>query len=172
MSSSAASTKSYSGAKYAYVVPQVGRYVHASKCGPRFSFVGLDRSLEPPSLVSGEYCNGTDACDAAFAGRLFRWPLDPVTGRLGAMTSYPSEAFYMGEKQVQGALMRQGTALLSSSAPAAGAGELYRIPPMQPRTKLGWVDSPEDLYQNVAAKLLWGLSEAEGARYVFAAKAP
>ncbi|MBM4360088.1 MAG: hypothetical protein FJ096_18435 [Deltaproteobacteria bacterium] len=165
-------TKTYGGAKYAYVVPQVGRYVHASACGLRFSFVGLDRSQEPPSLVSGEYCNGTDACDEAFSGRVFRWPVDKATGRLGAATSFPSEAYYMGERQVQGALMRAGTTLLSSSAPAAGAGELYVIPPQKPRTKLGWVDMPEDLYQNLGTKQLWGLSERAGARHVFAVTAP
>lgn len=165
-------TNGYGGAKYAYVVPQLGRYVHASSCGPRFSFVGLDRTVEPPSLVSGEYCSASNNCDAALSGRLYRWPIDPATGRLGADTSFPSEAYYMGEVQVQGALFHQGTALLSSSAPASAGGELYVIPPNQPRTKLGWIDSPEDLYQNLVTSELWGLSENEGARYVVAAKQP
>jgi len=68
--------------------------------------------------------------------------------------------------------MRAGTTLLSSSAPVAAGGELYVIPPQQPRKKLGWVDTPEDLYQNLVTKTLWGLSEAAGARYVFSVKAP
>ena len=167
-----AGAKAYFAAKYSYVVPQVGHYTDSSACNPLFSFVGLDRSEPVPALISGEYCEGINACATAYSGRLYRWPLDPATGLLGPKTSFPAEAFYMGEKQVQGAVMRAGTTLLSSSAPVAAGGELYVIPPQQPRKKLGWVDTPEDLYQNLVTNTLWGLSEASGARYVFSVKAP
>jgi hypothetical protein len=34
-----------------------------------------------------------------------------------------------------------------------------------------WVDAPEDLMLDTVANQLWGLSEAEGKRYVFAVDA-
>lgn len=166
-----AATSKHYAAQYRYVIPQVGRYLHASSCSPLFSFVALDRSTTPPSLVSGEYCS-TTACSGALAGRLFHWPLDPATSRLGAGTIWPSEASYMGEKQVQGGVTHAGTTYLSSSAPAGGAGALYVIPQGGKTKTVGWVDAPEDMLFDTTQDRLWSLSEAAGARYVFAVKAP
>lgn len=165
-------TGAYHAAGYKYVVPQVGRYVHASACAPIFSFVGLDRSSTPPSLISGEYCNGTTACATGLSGRVFRWPLDAATHRLAAATTYPVEAAYMGQRQVQGAAAHAGTYYLSSSAPAGSAGALYVIPKGAGAKTLGWVDSPEDLVYDTMNDRLWGLSEAAGARFVLAVSAP
>ena len=167
-----AATQKHHAAMYKYVVPQVGRYVHASACAPIFSFVALDRSTTPPSLVSGEYCNGSTACAGALDGRLFRWPLDAASGRLAASTTYPSEAHYAGQSHLQGAVSHAGTHYLSSSAPAGAKGALYVISPGTKAKTLAWVDSPEDLVYQTSGDLLWGLSEGLGARYVFAAHAP
>jgi len=153
---------------YKYVLPQVGTYRHASKCSPRFSFVSLDRSSNPPSLISGEYCSGS-ACSAALAGRLFRWPLAGANGALGAGRSWPAEAFFGGQVQLQGAGAKDGTFFLSSSAPAAGAGALYRVVAGKSATSK-WVDAPEDVVVDGPRGLIWSLSEALGSRVVFAAK--
>ena len=75
------SSGKYYGYQYAYVVPQVDSYTSKSSCKPRFSFVSLDRSTTPPSLLAGEYCNQGGACDT-YDGRLFRYPIDPATSRL------------------------------------------------------------------------------------------
>lgn len=153
---------------YKYIVPQVGRAQHDSACGIRFSFVALDRGGDEPALVSGEYCSD-DACDGALAGRLFRWPLDASGERLLADRVWPTDAWLMGQRQIQGAALTGDVAYLSSSAPVGGAGELYRV------TTTGsaisdWSDSPEDLMVDADAGWLWSLSEAEGARYVYAAE--
>jgi hypothetical protein len=155
---------------YKYVVPQIGAYGTGSSCTPIFSYVSLDRSTSPPSLVSGEYCTtGTAACGSALGGRAYRWPLDAASGKLaGAATSWPSEVFLVGQKQVQGGTSRKGIFYLSSSAPAAAGGALYRVKPGKSATS-GWVDSPEDLMIDEANGLLWSLSEGENARVVFGA---
>ncbi len=160
-----AAAGAYSAAGYAYVVPQVGRYAHRSACAPRFSFVGLDRSTSPPSLVSGEYI-ATDA-----TGRLFRWPLVAGSERLGAGTSLPSEAFVSGVQQLQGGLSNAGRYYLSTSQPAAGAGALVVSEVGRRRGQVTWCDAPETLVFDTITQSLWGASEAAGRRYVFAVDA-
>lgn len=167
-----AATQTYQAHQYKYVIPQVDLYKHASACGPIFSFVALDRSTTPPSLVSGEYCNGTTACGGALDGRLFRWPLDPATGRLAApKTTYPASAHYAGQSGVQGGVSNAGTFYLSSSAPAGSGGALYVIPAGAKSMTFPWVNSPEDLVYDGGKKRIWGLSEGLGERYVFAVDA-
>ncbi len=120
-----AATQTYQAHQYKYVIPQVDLYKHASACGPIFSFVALDRSTTPPSLVSGEYCNGTTACGGALDGRLFRWPLDPATGRLAPpKTTYPASAHYAGQSSVQGACP---TRACSTSPPARRPARVGRF---------------------------------------------
>lgn len=148
---------------YKYVVPQVGRYRHVSECGPRYSFVALDRSTSPPSLISGEYSSSSPA------HRVFRWPLDAATGRLPAGTFYPSEALFMGYTHVQGAVAHDGVFYLSTSEPPAGRGDLATTSVSGPATVGPWVDAPEDLVYDVGSDELWGCGEAVGKRYVFSA---
>jgi hypothetical protein len=153
---------------YKYAIPQIGSYASASACAPRFSFVSVDRSSTPPVLVSGEYCDGS-TCDDALAGRVFRWPLDPSTGRLGTGKSWPSEAALMGQTEVQGAASFAGTWYFSSSAPTGNGGALYRVGTGGQATS-GWVDSPEDLMLDSSHRQLYGLSENRDSRTVFAAE--
>lgn len=153
---------------YKYVIPQIGGYAQASACKPLFSYVSLDRSTTPPSLLSGEYCSST-ACAGALAGRAFRWPLDAATGRLRTGTSWPSEAVMLGHTQVQGAASRNGIFYLSSSEPAGGAGAMYRVSKGKSATSK-WLDTPEDLMVDEPSGLLWSLSELHGERVVAAMK--
>ena len=115
-----AATGEYNAHGYAYVLPQVDTVAHVSECAPRFSFVALDRTTTPPSLLSGEY----DA--TSIAGRLYRWPLDPGpgpgTGRLqvvGDRRVIADRAWFSGHSHVQGALSLDDQVWLSSSQPAA-----------------------------------------------------
>jgi hypothetical protein len=153
----------YYAHSYKYILPQVDRYLQQSSCSPRFSFVSLDRSTSPPSLVAGEYDS------ASIYGRVYRFGLDPATHRIAGPFIYPEGAWHMGQSHVQGALARSGTFLLSSSKPAGAAGVLYRTKPNQSSKSFGWNDSPEDLSFDPTTSRLWSLSEGLGARYVFAA---
>lgn len=153
---------------YKYVLPQVGTYREASSCAPRFSFVSVDRSSTPPSLISGEYCSGS-SCSAALSGRLFRWPLDAASGAIGPGRHWPAQAFFGGQVQVQGAGAKDGTFFLSSSAPSGAGGALYRVTPGKSATSK-WVDAPEDVVIDGPRDLIWSLSEQLSSRVVFAAK--
>lgn len=153
-------------ATYQYVIPQVGNYEVVSACEPLFSFVAVDRTSDPPALVSGEYCSGS-ACSSPFAGRILRWPLDRATGQLRSAKTYPTEAFYMGRTQVQGGVSSNGTFYLSSSQPAASGGILFRTNAQKKNGSSSWSDSPEDLMVDGKNELLWSLSELAGARTVY-----
>lgn len=158
------------GGLYKYVLPEIGAYADASSCDLIFSWVSLDRSSSPPALVSGEYCS-TTACAGPLAGRIVRWPLDAnghIATRGATSTSWPEATWLMGQKQVQGGAMSGATAYLSSSAPAGGAGALYRVAVGKSATSK-WIDTPEDLMIDPTKDQIWSLSEGEGARVVFGA---
>jgi hypothetical protein len=156
-------TGHYNAHGYTYMIPQIAKYTSTGTCAPRFSFVALDRSSSPPSLISGEY----DA--ASIEGRLYRWPLaangDLLRTDRGRVIA--DGAWFEGESHVQGAMARDGTFWLSSSRPAGGAGELDRTALDTPTTRLGWSDSPEDLAFDPQASSVWSVSEGIGARYLF-----
>jgi len=153
----------YNAYSYAYAIPQIGRYTSSGGCAPVFSFVALDRTSTPPSLVSGEY----DA--AAVTGRLYRWPLasDGTLQRTDRDRVIPDAAYLSAESHVQGALAKDDTWWLSSSRPAAAAGELVRTQVGAPSTTLGWSDAPEDLAFDPQAGSVWSLTEGLDARYFF-----
>lgn len=104
-------------------------------------------------------------------GKGLVWPLDPATGRLAQIgqghTSYPENAYYGGQANVQGGVSQAGTFYLSSSAPAGAGGALYVIPAGAGSKTFAWVDSPEDLVYDGGQKRIWGLSEGLNKRHVF-----
>jgi len=156
-------TGEYDAHGYKYVIPQIGEYV-TDQCDPVFSYVALDRTTTPISLVSGEYSA------TAITGRIYRWPLDP-NNRLQLTDQQrviADASWFANESHVQGALSRDATFFLSSSYPAAGAGALYRVKEAMPSTTLGWIDSPEDVAYDPQLDAMWSHSEAVDARHVIA----
>jgi len=158
----------YAAHGYRYAIPQIGVYEEIGACNAVYSFVAVDRSTQPPTLISGEY----DA--TSIGGRLYRWPLDAATGRLRVTDAdrvIPDGAWFAGDSHIQGGLARDGTFWLTSSFPAGGAGALYRTAVAQPRQELGWIDAPEDVSWDPQGAALWSLSEGVDARYVFSVAA-
>ncbi len=156
-------TGSYAAHGYQYAIPQIEQIVDRGACGPVFSFVSFDATSQPPSLITGEYSS------TSVAGRLYRWPL-AASGSLVVTKrdrTLPEVVYAMGESHVQGAVSNQGVWWLSSSRPAAGAGELVRVREGGTSTTVGWGDSPEDLAFDPQRGSVWSLSEVVDARYVY-----
>ncbi|NUN15367.1 MAG: hypothetical protein HUU55_17190 [Myxococcales bacterium] len=157
-------TEGYHAFNYRYVVPQVGRYKLCSgSCCTRFSYVALDRSTTPISLVSGEY-----SADS-IAGRVVRWPLDPQTGLLKQVDGrvQAAEAAFPGIDNMQGALSWKDQYFLSCSGNVLG---LYIAKPTQTLAKRTWPYGPEDLHYAPSSDNLWSLTEHPDQRFVFAVK--
>jgi hypothetical protein len=151
----------YHGYNYGYVMPQIGEYqLCASTCCARFSFVSLDSSTSPKSLLAGEYVSGS------YTGRLHRWPLDDQTDRLlidgGGVQS--SEAVFAGVSNMQGAMSYQGTYFVSSSKLKRGfkpsPGSFHHGKSGGSMTKHRYPYLPEDLYFAKYSNEIWTCTES------------
>lgn len=153
-------------AKYLFVLPQVGIYRSDSNCRPIFSSIALDPSSEPPAIVSSEFCTANGSCPNANAGRVFHWPLDKVTGLLRGAPTYPTEAYFMGQSNVRGAVSYRGVHYLSAATIDGGA--LYRVT-VEKSESTPWIDEPAAVAVDPEKGYLLGLSPKSGSRYVFGA---
>lgn len=148
---------------YRYIVPQIARYtLTADSCPIRFSFAGLDRSADPPLIVTGEY----RADDAG--GRLARWPVG-ADGWLeapgGVVTA--RQAFVGAQTRMQGALSWDGAIYISASSQAGRLGRLYRTRPGLAESSISaWVYGCEDLYLERHTDRIWTAAEHPDARDV------
>ena len=141
---------------YEYMIPQIGRYAQPSDACPlSFSSLGLDRSTDPPTLVSGEY--RSDDIQA----RLVHWPLDAETGLLLDIDgrTYGRNARSIAQTRVQGVLSWDGDYYISSSSQYLNYGRLYRTRPGLESRITAWVYGAEDLYYERNYGLIWTPAE-------------
>ncbi|KAH7381506.1 secreted protein [Pyrenochaeta sp. MPI-SDFR-AT-0127] len=148
---------------YKYVLPQVRTYDWQPKSGlidMRFSFISLDRTTTPDSILVGEYSATRTDC------RLVRWDID-YTNRLlktsnGIATA--SEAVSHGNTKIQGAASINGKWFLTQSG-----GDLisYSWKDGKKTTADTFPKVPEDLSYEKGVGL-WTLMEVPGSRNVFA----
>lgn len=153
---------------YEYVLPQVGGYYFPSglsaSCKPLFSFVALDRSTTPHTLISGEYDN--DA--TGIYSRVLRWPLTSTGGFMKA-----TGAWYAGSRNVQGAIA-SGSKFFMNATRYSGAlitGSVGSPSRVLKASDDDWGWMPEGMYISAAGNL-WVSTEGHAnlARSVFYAR--
>lgn len=158
-----ATARAYGAFNYRYVIPEVARYRDApgSCTSFNYSFVGLDRSTTPPTLVAGEYVASSPI------GRLVRYRIDVSTGELyrRAGIARPTEAWVSAEQNNQGAFSRNGQWWLSSTGAMRA---LHRTRPGAASVEYAWPYGCEDLTYDPTTGLLWTLTEHPDQRYVAA----
>lgn len=140
---------------YRYAVPEIGRYgLTDASCPIRFSAVALDRSADPPVLVTVEY--QTD-----LTGRIARWPIDLASTELvtNGGTVFAVDAARGGQTRMQGAVTYDGVYYTSCSSQAQQWGRLYRNVPDSTSEITAWPDGPEDLYVERDLGLIWTAAE-------------
>jgi hypothetical protein len=135
---------------YRYVIPQTDAWQVVTK-GARFSFVGVDRTTTPHTLISGEYV------DDATTGRVARWNLDLTDG-------VPRDAYVMGQKKIQGAISHNGTWYLSQAAGSTANGKLL-VHSGGEFAARPFPIGPEDL--TALGSKVWSVTEFKGKRVVF-----
>ncbi|MGH3341930.1 MAG: hypothetical protein ACRDPK_03425 [Carbonactinosporaceae bacterium] len=168
---------------YRYVMPQVGAWInpngnnnYVGDCDPsgppKFSYVSLDRSEVPDSLITGEYCNPPNPeDDQTKYGRIARWPLDASTGELsadGTGTVRATEAYRLPDAHIQGATAISDTFHFSQSAGEFAKGRLITGRVGENPTEREAGIGPEDLYYWPARNQLWTVTEHPGKRSMYA----
>lgn len=163
-----AAANEYHAFNYRYILPQVNRYTPCSgSCCTRFSFLSVDQSSTPPSLISGEYSSGN------IHGRLVRWPLDPTTGKPatkgGAVVS--TAAWFPGRAAMQGGNAVGNRIFATSNANTGGyASSLHTGLVGGAVTAHGFPHGIEDLHYSPNSTNMWSLTEFPGQRFVFSVK--
>lgn len=148
---------------YRYIVPQIARYrLTDESCPIRFSFAGLDRSAEPPQIVTGEYRSDD------IGGRIARWPVGRdgwLQARDGVVSA--TDAVVAAQSRMQGGLTWGGDLFISSSSQAGRLGRLYRTRIGREESSISaWVYGCEDLYYERHTDRIWTAAEHPDARDV------
>jgi hypothetical protein len=153
-----------------YLLPVRFAYRAAAEEGVerlRFSFMTLDRSIDPPCLVVGEYGNIRQT------RRFARFPTDPETGLLAAEQDGVSRPVLDADEalvRMQGVVVVDGTWFVTSSHGRAAYGHLHVGHPATGFRTKRWATppGPEDLVYWPSTDLLWSVSEHPRRRWVFA----
>lgn len=177
----------YHAFNYQYVMPQVGAYQQDSNSEQlRFSWVSVDQTTSPHSLVTGEYCNLDDdptkqLCNLNEVGRIARWNLNSYTGRLGrssvhGATLRPTEVLATAEERMQGGLSANAVFLVGKSNGKTSNGKLVRARRSCAVARRGgakahtWALGSEDMHYSPLSDNVWTCTEYDGKRSVFAVK--
>lgn len=154
---------------YAYVLPQVGRYVPsvAGSTDPlRFSSVSLDRTSDPHALVVGEYSADGDGT------RIVRFDLDSSgeVAREADGVAHGDFGWTVSFRSMQGATCVDGVYYVHRSNGFSNKGGMITWTPGEYADVLdGTVPiSPEDVTYWGGRDQLWSQTEAPGKRLVFA----
>ncbi|SPO01896.1 uncharacterized protein DNG_04569 [Cephalotrichum gorgonifer] len=160
----------YSARGYKYVVPQVMWYEWTGDFPFKFSYISLDRTTTPDSLLVGEYRE--DSADHPI--RQVRWDLDYTMRTLKTNVdglASATWAYCVNVDRAQGAVQVDGTIYISRSNSAVRAGEIFTWTPGGPAVKTQDVrPGPEDLTYDKRTKEVFTLSEHAGNRYIFGIK--
>jgi hypothetical protein len=162
----------YEAYSYLYVVPQSRSYKASALATPmRWSFISLDRTTTPDSIVVGEY-----AADGTVPSpRFVRFGIDYTTRLLFTTSSVATATWAYGVDilRMQGATSINGKFFISRSNGASTNGDLVTWVPGNAATIHTGAFTPgcEDLSYNHNADELWTLTEHPGKRTFFAVKA-
>jgi hypothetical protein len=171
----------YRGFGYRYVMPQVDAWVNAAgpdadpvfRCAgtgaPKFSYMSVDRSVQPDRMITGEFCSSEGD-----VGRVARWPLDEQSGRpavSGDGLVHASEAYRLAANQIQGGVSIGDTWYLNRTHRREAPGELIVAQPdggtlRATETRPAGI-GPEDLSFTPADNRLWTVTEFPRLRMVY-----
>lgn len=155
---------------FAYLLPQCSAYqpVGDPQARMRYSFVSLDRTSAPHSLLAGEYGRGDAPTQIA------RFALE-ADGRLAASAGVarPSQAFRLDVRSMQGVACVDGAYFITSSRSRFLRGDLWTGDPYRGfrRHRCALPAGPEDLAAWPSRQELWTLTEWPRQRVVLALSA-
>lgn len=154
---------------YKYVIPQIRYYTWTPSFNFQFSWVSLDRTDTPDSLLVGEY----QVASSKAPRRFVKWDLDFTTRKLkttnGVATA--SWAYCVGIDRMQGGVSANGKFYITQSN-TDKPGDLYAwTPGSSAHNNAGFFPrSPEDLSFDSVTNIFYTLTEATNTRYILAYK--
>lgn len=161
---------SYTAHNYSYVLPQSAAYDARTPTGGeraiQWSFISLDRTTSPDSIVVGEYGEPDEPADSK---RLFRWNIDASTRLLVALDNVATatKAIVVDVNEMNGATSVNDKYFISR-ANGSAAGDLVTWVPSQLVNYNDLLAHAEDLSYDKNTGWLWNLTETQQERYVFA----
>lgn len=137
----------------------------AGRAKLRYSFLSLDRTTSPPSLLAGEYGRGKETT------RLARFEMDDVTSLLVTGEDervQPSWLDDRGVRQMQGAVSVKGRYYVTVSRGPRWPGTVFvGKPGALTKRSLAVPVGPEDITYWPSTDRLWSLTEHPGRRWFF-----
>jgi len=130
----------------------------------RFSYISLDRTVTPDTLMVGEYQPNT-----MVPIRMVQYALDYRTRRLkmDGRIATAAWAYCVGIVRIQGAVQADGKIYISRSNGATPGDVFGWVPGKTARNNEGFFPrSPEDLSYDKRGNKVYGLTEHEGQRYI------
>ncbi|TYK46017.1 hypothetical protein [Actinomadura decatromicini] len=160
----------YQAHNYAFVLPQSSAYNSIVHNQPevQYSWISLDRTSTPDSIVIGEFMETADR-----ASRLFKWDIDATTRKLKETSGVaePSFAAVVDIDRMQGGTCIKGKFYLARSNSNNAAGDLLTWKPgSYVQYPITLPPYPEDVSYDVNKDWLWCHTETNDARQVFALK--
>lgn len=159
----------YHAHNYLYVLPQVAHYVPTSE-DLRYSFMSLDRTTSPHSMVVGEFDNETPE-----DSRLARFDLDEDAQRFAEDDDGVVRADWthtVGIRSMQGALSIDDTFFIHRSNGETSQGDVFVWSPGDSADERpsSVPIGPEDVTYWPQHDQIWSHSEYAGERYIYASK--
>lgn len=157
----------YSARGYKYVLPQLMWYEWTPSFNFQFSYISLDRSSTPDSILVGEYRDDS----AAYPIRMAKWDLDYTTRRLKTDSSDLAKAtwaYCVDIERMQGAASVDGKIYISRSNGKNTNGDVWGwTPGSAAHLNTGMLPpGPEDLSYDKRTKEMFTATEHAGKRYI------
>lgn len=157
-------TGKYNAYGYKYVLPQKFTYTQTIADQTRFSFISLDRTSTPDSIVAGEYSEEGDG------SKLVRWGIDYTDRELIATgnKATASFAYQVDIRSMQGATAINGKFYICRTNGSAGRSDLLTWVPGNLATIYNGALPPggEDVAYRKNTDELWTVTEYPTNRYV------
>lgn len=159
----------YSAQNYRYVVPQIMWYEWTPSFNFQHSYISLDRTSTPDSILVGEY----QTADAGLPVRHVKYELDYETRRLvtdGDGIAEATWAYCVNVDRMQGAVQVDETIYMTQSN-QNNPGNLYQWTPGGAAEVAGeWPKGPEDLVYDKRSGEIFTVTEHPGLRVIIGQK--
>ena len=160
----------YTAQGYKYVIPQVMWYEWTGDFDFRFSFISLDRTTTPDSILVGEYQPDSNEKPV----RMVQYDVDYKKRRLVVNEDNLASgtwAYCVNVDRMQGAVQVDGTIYISRSNGETTFGDIFTWTPGGKAVDTGNTPAgPEDLTYDKRTKEIFTVTEHPGTRYIIRRK--